>query len=78
MLRVGECDDVVRLLGCSKARAYQLARDFGDRLGAFRLGRQLRWDLDKLEAAIAAGGVSFEGGWRRAPEEACPGSPVRE
>lgn len=38
--------------------------------GVVRLGRLVRFDAEKLEAWIAAGGQSLPGGWRQEPAEA--------
>ena len=57
-------DEVARVLRVSRSRVYQLARD-GRVAGAVRLGRQLRFDRDRLYSWIRQGGQSLPGGWRK-------------
>ena len=57
---------VARLLNVSEARTRELARQ--NLLPVVRLGRQLRFDPDALEAWIADGGQALPGGWRREPD----------
>lgn len=54
----------VRLFGVTAGRVYELVAS-GRLPGVVRLGRQIRFDPDKLDAFVAAGGQGLEGGWRR-------------
>lgn len=54
---------VARILDVSEDRVYELARE--GVLPAVRLGRQIRFDEDKLRAWIDQGGCALPGGWRR-------------
>ena len=55
-------------LGVSEQRAYALARE-GIVGGVVRVGRQLRVDMDQLEAWIASGGQELAGGWKRQADD---------
>jgi predicted DNA-binding transcriptional regulator AlpA len=48
----------------SDARVYELARQ-GILPGVVRIGRQVRFDRDKIFGFIASGGRCWSGGWRR-------------
>ena len=58
--------EVARLLNVSEARTRELARQH--LIPVVRLGRQLRFDPDAIQAWIADGGQALPGGWRREPE----------
>ena len=61
---LGSMSLLAKRLGVSKARAYEMAR-LGLLPGVVRLGRQVRVDMDKLEAWIDNGGQALPGGWKR-------------
>jgi excisionase family DNA binding protein len=48
-----------------RGQAFLLARE--GILPHVRLGRQVRFDRAAIEAFLANGGRSFEGGWKRTP-----------
>ena len=48
----------------SDARVCELARQ-GLLPGVVRLGRRVRFDMDKISAFIEKGGEALPGGWRR-------------
>lgn len=60
LLTVGE---VAELLGASEQRVYSLTRE--NIIPCVRLGRQIRWNEETLNAFIEGGGKSFDGGWRK-------------
>ena len=62
--RLGRAGDVSRLLDVKPTRVYELA-NMGILPGVVRLGRQLRFDLVKIENFIEQGGQALPGGWRR-------------
>ena len=64
--RLVKAADVAPVLDVSEARVYELARL--KLIPCVRLGRQLRFDLEVLEAWVAEGGQALPGGWRREPE----------
>jgi excisionase family DNA binding protein len=64
-MRLLSADEVANKLGVSVARVYEMARR--DLLPAVRLGRQVRFDQNQLEAWIASGGRAHAGGWRADP-----------
>lgn len=53
--------------GISKDRAYELARR--NILPHVRLGRQVRFVPEQIDAWIEAGGQALPGGWRQEPNE---------
>jgi hypothetical protein len=66
--RYGTAADVERVTGglIPRLRAYQLARENVLPPGVvLRLGRQIRFDLHRLEDWLESGGAGFDGGWRR-------------
>ena len=52
--------------GIPERRLYALVRD--NLIPTVRLGRQVRFSKQAVEAWIAEGGQSLPGGWRRDPE----------
>lgn len=54
---------VARVLDVTEDRVYQLVRE--GLLPAVRVGRQIRFDADKLRDWIEQGGCALPGGWRR-------------
>lgn len=48
----------------SNARVYELARR-GVLPGVVRVGRQIRFDMERILTFINSGGQSLAGGWRR-------------
>lgn len=64
--RLVKAPEIRKLLDLdSAARVYDLARQ-GILPGVVRLGRQIRFDLDKVLEFVATGGQALSGGWRRA------------
>ena len=55
-------------VGIPRARAYELARQ--GILPHVRLGRQVRFVPEQVEAWIADGGQALPGGWRQETDEA--------
>lgn len=57
-------DDVANHLSVPKSTVYEAVRQ--SRIGwMVRIGRMVRFDPDKLEAWIGAGGQALPGGWRQ-------------
>lgn len=56
-------DELAEILQVSYARAAALIR--ASRIASVRIGRQIRVTPESVQAFIAAGGYSLEGGWRR-------------
>ena len=54
--------DVAEMLDVSVQRVYDLARQ--NLLPHVRLGRIVKFDLDRIEQWIADGGQALPGGWR--------------
>lgn len=52
--------------GISRARALELARQ--KLIPHVRLGRQVRFDPDRVQSWLDAGGQALPGGWRQEPE----------
>jgi excisionase family DNA binding protein len=56
--------DVAQRLAIPESTIYEMARQ--NRIGGVvRIGRRVRFDPDKLEAWIEAGGQPLPGGWRQ-------------
>ncbi len=53
----------VKRTGLTRQRIWDLCRQ--NAFPHVRLGRQIRFDADAVEAFIASGGQSLPGGWRR-------------
>lgn len=61
-------DDVADHLGVPKSTVYEAVRQ--NRIGGIvRIGRMVRFDPDKLEAWIEAGGQALPGGWKQEATE---------
>lgn len=60
LIRIAE---VAELLNITQSRAYDLARE--GIIPAVRIGRQLRFDSDRVQAWIESGGQALPGGWKR-------------
>jgi len=57
-------------LNTSEERVYALAREGVFPRGVVvRLGRQIRFDPEKLREFINQGGAALPGGWRREPQD---------
>ena len=54
---------VAERLGITTNRVYELAAQ--GILPCVRLGRQVRFDPEKVEALVASGGQALPGGWRQ-------------
>lgn len=54
---------VAELIDVKPSRVYELAQQ--DLIPHIRMGRQLRFDLDKVEAWLESGGQALPGGWRQ-------------
>lgn len=54
---------VAELLDVKPARVYDLAQQ--NLIPHIKLGRQVRFDLDKVEEWLEAGGQALPGGWRQ-------------
>ena len=54
---------IAELLDVKQSRVYDLAQQ--DLIPHIKLGRQVRFDLDKVEAWLEAGGQALPGGWRQ-------------
>ncbi len=54
---------VADLLGVKPTRVYDLAQR--DLIPHIKLGSQVRFDLDKVEAWLESGGQALPGGWRQ-------------
>ncbi len=63
MKKLVRVKDVAELLNVSAQRVYEMVRL--SLLPAIRLGRTIRFDMDKIEDWIESGGQALEGGWRR-------------
>ena len=62
-------DELAVRLRVSLSRVYALARE--DRVdGVVRIGRQVRFDPERVAAWIGQGGQRLPGGWRREPDRA--------
>lgn len=61
--RITGVQPVAELLGVKPHRVYDLAQQ--DLIPHIKLGRQVRFDLDKVEAWLEAGGQALPGGWKR-------------
>lgn len=57
---------VAKKLDVSEARVYELAK-LG-LLPCVRMGRQVRFRPEEIDAFIASGGAAFPGGWRKEVE----------
>ncbi|NPV52637.1 MAG: helix-turn-helix domain-containing protein [Firmicutes bacterium] len=57
-------EEVSMLLRVPKARVYDLARE-GVLPGVVRIGRQMRFNEQKIMEWIERGGQSLPGGWRK-------------
>ena len=57
-------DEVAGILRVSRHRVYYLTRE-GLIGGAIRMGRQVRFDRNRLLDWLEAGGEALPGGWRR-------------
>jgi excisionase family DNA binding protein len=56
--------EVAERLALTESGVYEMARQ--NRIGGIvRVGRRVRFDPDKLEAWIEAGGQALPGGWRQ-------------
>lgn len=66
--RLVKASAVARRLDVTEARAYELAK-LG-LLPCVRLGRQVRFRPEDVEAFIKKGGAALPGGWRNTPEAA--------
>lgn len=62
--RLGTAKAVADRLDVDTSTVYDLARK-QILPGTVRVGRSVRFDLDALEAWIAAGGEALPGGWRQ-------------
>ncbi len=63
---LGTVVDAARVLNVRRQRVRQLYRTGLMPPGVVvRLGRQVRFDLDALDAWIRAGGTALPGGWRQ-------------
>lgn len=58
-----QASEVAAMLRVSTARVYELART--GVLPCVRIGRQMRFDADRLTAWVQTGGAPLPGGWRR-------------
>jgi Helix-turn-helix domain len=66
--RLVKAPEIRKLLNLdSDSRVYDLARR-GVLTGVVRLGRQVRFDLDKVLAFVDRGGQALSGGWRAIPD----------
>ena len=61
--RIVSVKPVAELLAVTPARVYDLAQR--DIIPHIKLGRQVRFDLDKIEAWLESGGEALPGGWRQ-------------
>lgn len=59
-------DEVAAVLGVTTARVYEMARQ--GVLPSVRLGRQIRFDPDRIKAWIDSGGQALSDGWRHDKE----------
>ena len=64
--RLVTAEPVAELLGLKVPRVYDLAAR--KLIPSVRLGRQVRFDLAKIEAFIEAGGASLPSAWRAEPK----------
>ena len=62
-----KADYVAGRLDITAARAYELAKI--GLLPSIRLGRQVRFRPEDIEAFIERGGAALPGGWRQEPTE---------
>ena len=61
--RIVSVKPIAELLDVKPSRVYDLAQQ--DLIPHIKLGRQVRFDLDKVEAWLEAGGQALPGGWRQ-------------
>ena len=61
--RIVSVKPIAELLDVTPARVYDLAQQ--DLIPHIKLGRQVRFDLDKVEAWLESGGQALPGGWRQ-------------
>jgi excisionase family DNA binding protein len=61
--RIVGAKPVAELLGVKPPRVYDLAQQ--NLIPHIKLGRQVRFDLDKVEAWLESGGQALPGGWRQ-------------
>lgn len=61
--KLTSAEPVAEMLGVKVHRVYDLARQ--DLIPHVKLGRQVRFDLEKVEAWLEAGGQALPGGWRQ-------------
>ena len=54
---------IAELLDVKQSRVYDLAQQ--NLIPHIKLGRQVRFDLDKVEAWLESGGQALPGGWRQ-------------
>lgn len=59
-------DEVAEVLGVTAARVYEMARQ--NILPSVRLGRQIRFDPERIRAWIDSGGQALSNGWRHDKE----------
>ena len=67
MPEIVTADQLAPILGVSKARLYQLARD--QIVPDVRMGRMVKFDLAQIRGWIESGGKGYPGGWRKEPVE---------
>lgn len=60
--RIVGVQPVAELLGVKPHRVYDLAQQ--NLIPYIKLGRQVRFDLDKVETWLESGGQALPGGWR--------------
>ena len=61
--RIVGAKPIAELIDVKPARVYELAQQ--NLIPHIRMGRQVRFDLDKVEAWLESGGQALPGGWRQ-------------
>ena len=61
--RIVGVNPIAELIDVKPSRVYELAQQ--NLIPHIRMGRQVRFDLDKVEAWLEAGGQALPGGWRQ-------------
>ena len=63
---LSKVDGPAKRLGVDEARVYEMAREHIFPPGVVvKLGRNVRFDMEKLETWIESGGQALPGGWRK-------------
>jgi predicted DNA-binding transcriptional regulator AlpA len=72
-MRLRKADAVAEMFGVKQARIYDAARQGIFPAGVVvRLGRQIRFDVGRIEEWARDGGQPLAGGWRRDPDGDAP------